>query len=171
VQSNRYVVVAAVIAAAVGLAGGWWAAQSRDQDHMSQYARLGAEIGCQCATCPLRPIATCGCAFADGMLAELSAMTDGSQSDAQIMATFAGRYSPSVRIKPAGSGLALLVWVAPMLLLTVGGVGVGAVLSRWAASRETGANPDFAVEKLDPARRDTVEARAIVERELADLGN
>jgi len=168
-QSNRYLIVAAVIAAAVGMGGGWWAAQPHS--HLSQFERLGAEIGCQCATCPLRPIATCGCGFADGMLAELARLTDGSQSDAEVMTTFATRYNPSVRIKPASTGIGLLAWVAPMILLTVGAVGVGTMLLRWAsapasdADGSTGSN----VAAASAAPRDSDAARAIVERELADL--
>ncbi len=168
-QSNRNLIVAAVVAAAVGLGGGWWAAQPHS--HLSQFERLGAEIGCQCGTCPLRPIATCGCGFADGMLAELAVLTDGSQSDTQVMTTFATRYNPSVRIKPASTGIGLLAWIAPMILLTVGAVGVGAVLLRWAAAGQggvDGAPRPAAMETASPADPSD-EARAIVERELADL--
>ena len=169
-QSNRYLVVAAIIAAAVGLGGGWWAAQPHS--HLSQFDRLGAEIGCQCGTCPLRPIATCGCGFADGMLAELTALADGTQSDAEIMATFATRYNPSVRIKPASTGIGLLAWIAPMLLLTIGAVGVGAVLLRWASAAGSEADSG-APSETEPsiAAADSDDARAIVERELADLAD
>jgi cytochrome c-type biogenesis protein CcmH/NrfF len=170
-QSNRYLVVAAIIAAAVGMGGGWWAAQPHG--HLTQFERLGAEVGCQCGTCPLRPIATCGCAFADGMLAELAGLTDGSQSDAQIMTTLVTRYNPSVRIKPAATGVGLLAWVAPMILLTVGAVGVGAALLRWTASdgQEADANSGGPATANVGAPGDAGEARAIVERELADLGD
>ena len=171
--SNRYLLVAAVVAAAVGLGGGWWAAQPHGG--LSQFDRLGAEIGCQCGTCPNRPIATCGCQFAAGMLGELAALTDGSQSDEAVMATFASRYNPSVRIKPGSTGIGLLAWIAPMVLLTVGAVGVGAVLIRWASSREpehdaasgTGAGAPHTTAAGDESDG----ARAIVERELADLAD
>lgn len=170
-QSNRHLIVAAIVAAAVGLGGGWWAAQPNSQ--LSQFERLGAEIGCQCGTCPLRPIATCGCGFADGMLAELAVLAEGSQSDAEVMTTFATRYNPSVRIKPASTGIGLLAWIAPMILLTVGAVGVGAVLLRWAAASEgeaDGAPRPAGVETASTADESDT-ARAIVERELEDLAD
>jgi len=169
-QSNRYLVVAAVIAAFVGLGGGWWAAQPHGS--LSQFERLGAEIGCQCGTCPLRPIATCGCGFADGMLGELAVLAEGSHTDEEIMATFASRYNPSVRIKPAASGIGLLAWIAPMILLTVGAVGVGAVLYRWASSRESATTAAPSTESVpipDPTGADSDAARAIVEREIAAM--
>ena len=166
-QSSRFLVMAAVFAAGVGLAGGWWAAQP--DGHLSQFERLGAEIGCQCRTCPLRPIATCGCEFADDMLAELTVLTESSQSDTQIMATLASRYSPSVRIKPASTGMGLLAWVAPMILLTVGAVAVGAAVTRLAASRQAESGTPPGVVPSGAVAGDPVEARAIVERELAEL--
>ena len=83
-------------------------------DHrIDSFTRLAGEIGCQCGTCPLRPIATCGCGYADGMLAELRELVDTGQSDEQIMTTLATRYDPSVRIKPSGSGFDLVAWAAP----------------------------------------------------------
>lgn len=170
-QSNRFLVAAGIVAAVVGLAGGWWAAQPHN--HMGQFDRLGAEIGCQCGTCPLRPIATCGCGFADGMLTELAALTDESHSDAEIMATFVSRYNPSVRIKPASTGLGLLAWIAPMLLLTVGAVCVGAVLAHWAATHpdESSTSPSAEAAEVAPGAGAPDAARAIVERELADLAD
>lgn len=172
-RGKPYFVVAALVAAAVGLGGGWWAAQPHS--HLSQYERLGAEIGCQCGTCPNRPIATCGCPFAAGMLTELTALTDGSLSDDEVLATFVGRYDGSIRIKPASSGLDLLAWVAPMLLLTVGAVGVGAVLMRWASLSEAAAanavSGDDSTAGVGAKRGvDDSAARAIVERELENLG-
>jgi len=166
-QSNRHLIVAAVIAAAVGLGGGWWAAQPHS--HLSQFDRLGAEIGCQCGTCPLRPIATCGCGFADRMLAELAVLTEGSQSDGEIMNTFESRYDPSVRIKPSSTGIGLFAWIAPMMLLTVGAVAVGTILARWASARESEADAAPGATAIPAGASEPDEARAIVEREIADL--
>lgn len=170
-QSTRYLVVAAIVAAAIGMGGGWWAAQP--DSHLSQVERLGAEIGCQCVTCPNRPIATCGCPFAAGMLTELAALADGSLDDEAILATFATRYNPTVRIKPASTGIGLLAWLAPMVLLSVGAVGVGALLLRWASSYEAATRITASSAPVDSsvAGSDADEARAIVERELEDLAD
>jgi cytochrome c-type biogenesis protein CcmH/NrfF len=168
-SSTRFFVLAGVFAAVIGLGGGWWAAQP--DRSLSQYERLGAEIGCQCGTCPIRPIATCGCAFADGMLSELAGLTDGALDDDEVLTTFVGRYNESIRIKPAGSGFDLVAWVAPMLLLTIGAVGVAAVLYRWVTNEESAAAEapgepavGAALDEVDDAA-----ARALVERDLADM--
>ncbi len=148
--NGTVLLLTAVAAAALGLGAAWWMAQP---DHsIDPFTRLAGEIGCQCGTCPLRPIATCGCGFADGMLAELHELVDSGQSDEQIMATLESRYDPSVRIKPDGAGFGLAAWAAPILLLTVGAVAVGAVLSR-----------------LTRREDDDGRLREIVERELGSL--
>lgn len=159
--------LAAVAAAAIGLGTAWMLAQA--PRGMSQFDRLGAEIGCQCGTCPLRPIATCGCGFADGMLDELHELVDGDHSDDEIMATFVSRYNESIRIKPSSSGLDLIAWAAPMLLLTVGAVAVAAVVRRWAAGAADGA---AAAEDGDTESAPAAETSALrerLERELQEL--
>ncbi len=168
-SSTRLFVLAGIFAAVIGLGGGWWAAQPHGS--LSQYERLGAEIGCQCGTCPIRPIATCGCAFADGMLNELAALTDGSLDDDEVLTTFVGRYNESIRIKPAASGFDLIAWVAPMLLLTIGAVGVAAVLYRWVTNEESAAAelPDAAAADAVVDKPDDAAARALVERDIADM--
>ncbi len=158
--NGTVLLLTAVAAAALGLGAAWWMAQP---DHsIDPFTRLAGEIGCQCGTCPLRPIATCGCGFADGMLAELHELVDSGQSDEQIMATLESRYDPSVRIKPDGAGFGLAAWAAPILLLTVGAVAVGAVLSR--LTRREDDDGDVAMRSDDDGR-----LREIVERELGSL--
>lgn len=109
-----------------------WLAQSpADQ---SQAERLGHEIGCVCGTCPLRPIATCGCGFADGMLARLGQEVAAGHTDDEIMATFVADYGSTIKIKPEASGVGLMAWLAPMALLMVGAVVMAGVISHWRAN-------------------------------------
>ncbi len=161
--TGKLFVLTAIVAAALGLGAAWWMAQP--DYSVDSFTRLAGEIGCQCGTCPLRPIATCGCGYADGMLAELHELVDSGQSDEQVMATLVARYDASVRIKPEGSGLGLAAWAAPILLLTVGAVGVGSVLSRW-----TRRSPDDSGDEVaPPSSDDDARLREIVERELSSL--
>lgn len=162
-------VLAAVLAVAVGLGAAWWLAQP---DHgIGQYERLGAEIGCPCGTCPNRPIATCGCGFADGMLVELRELVDQGQDDDEIMATFVARYSNLVSIKPQGHGLDLTAWAAPMLLFSLGAVFLGAVVLRWVRrGAEDSPSPVSSPEHVPPVDdSDAERLRARIDRELGDL--
>jgi cytochrome c-type biogenesis protein CcmH len=107
---------------------------SRAPASLTQYERLATEIGCTCGTCPHRPIGTCGCGFADGMLANLRTEVDAGKTDAQIKAVFAAQYGDGTRIKPEASGLDLMAWLAPMALLMVGLVGMAAIIAHWRAA-------------------------------------
>ena len=161
--TGKLLLLTAVVAAALGLGAAWWMAQP--DYSTNSFTRLSGEIGCQCGTCPLRPIATCGCGYADGMLAELRELIDSGQSDEQVMTTLVARYDASVRIKPEGAGLGLAAWAAPILLLTVGAVGVGSVLARW--TRRSADNSCDEATTTD--RDDDARLREIVERELSSL--
>ena len=106
------------------------------------------------------------------MLTELHELVDEGLSDQEVMNTFVVRYNESIRIKPASSGFDLTAWAAPIMLLTVGAVGIGSVIIRWvkssrsaAARSAASAAADEHVDATPPASR----AREIVERELANL--
>ncbi len=175
-QSGRtaFFVVAAIAALFLAVPVSMWL--SRAPASMTQVERLGGEIGCVCGTCPLRPIATCGCGFADGMLARLDHEISSGHSDDEIMATFVAEYGAAIKIKPAASGVGLLAWLAPMAFLMVGAVVVGGVISHWRSSHPgdaqeapggpAGANfPGDAASNADgSAQADPY--RDIVEREL-----
>lgn len=130
-QRGRTAFFAVAAIAALGLAVPFSMWLARAPAGLTQTERLGAEIGCVCGTCPLRPIDTCGCGFADGMLARLHQETSAGHSDDEIMATFVAEYGSSIKIKPVGSGVGLMAWLAPMALLMVGAVVLSGVISHW----------------------------------------
>lgn len=160
---------------------------SRSPAGLDQYDRLSAEIGCLCGTCPLRPIGTCGCGFADGMLARLRAEAGDGKTDDEIMAVFVADYGSSIQIKPRGSGVGLLAWAAPIIFLMVGGVFVAAIISHWrntqrvapaAARTEADVAPEVGEPDVPTASDEAASTedggspdryRAIVDEELGDL--
>ena len=137
-QSGRIGIFVALAIAAffVAIPTSMWLA--RPPSNVTQAERLGAEIGCTCGTCPLRPIATCGCGFADTMLVRLDTEVTAGRTDDEIMAIFVADYGNSIRIKPKGTGSDLMVWAAPMVLLMVGAVAMGAVISNWRSQSDLG---------------------------------
>ena len=137
-QSGRVGIFVALAIAAffVAIPTSMWLA--RPPSNVTQAERLGAEIGCTCGTCPLRPIATCGCGFADTMLVRLDTEVTAGRTDDEIMAIFVADYGNSIRIKPKGTGFDLMVWAAPMVLLMVGAVAMGAVISNWRSQSDLG---------------------------------
>ena len=159
--------VAVLLAAGLGLGAAWWVAQP--PSGLSQFDRLAGEIGCTCGTCPLRPIATCGCGFADGMLGELQELVAESQSDEEIMVAFVASYGDQIRIAPASSGMDLTAWAAPMLLLTVGAVAMGSLILRWVTSPEIETGDAPSTPPVAGAAAAESELHEQVERELEEL--
>ena len=136
-QSGRVGIFVALAIAAffVAIPTSMWLA--RPPSNLTQAERLGAEIGCTCGTCPLRPIATCGCGFADTMLVRLDTEVAAGRTDDEIMTIFAADYGNSIRIKPKGTGFDLMIWAAPMVLLMVGAVAMGAVIYNWRSQSQS----------------------------------
>lgn len=159
--------VAVLLAAGLGLGAAWWVAQP--PAGLSQFDRLAGEIGCTCGTCPLRPIATCGCGFADGMLGELQELVAESQSDEEIMVAFVASYGDQIRIAPASSGMDLTAWAAPMLLLTVGAVAMGGLILRWVTSPEIETGDAPSTPPVGGSAAPESELHEQVERELEEL--
>jgi len=173
-QSGRVGIFVALAIAAffVAIPTSMWLAQP--PSNVTQAERLGAEIGCTCGTCPLRPIATCGCGFADTMLGRLDTEVAAGGTDDEIMAVFAADYGNSIRIKPGGTGFDLMVWAAPMVLLMVGAVAMGAVISNWRSKSDPGPGKTLIDEQRAmgpdaaqfPSSADPSRYREIVEGEL-----
>ena len=171
----------AVVAFFVAIPASMWLA--RPPSDLTQVERLGAEIGCTCGTCPHRPIATCGCGFADTMLGRLDTEVAAGRTDLEIMAIFAAEYGDSVKIKPGGSGFDLIVWAAPVILLMVGAVSLAGVISHWRArsNLDPATIPDQAIRKGSPRSNterspplvatDSDRYREIVEGELDAFDN
>ncbi len=177
-QSGRIAIFAAlgVVAFFAAIPASMWLA--RPASDVTQAERLGAELGCTCGTCPHRPMATCGCGFADGMLARLDAEVAAGRTDAEITAIFIADYGNGVKIKPEASGFDLLAWVAPIMLLMVGAVAMAGVISQWRASsnrdalvataKATGGESEVS-DSGPPRSHDATDSdryRSIVEREL-----
>lgn len=66
------------------------------------------------------------------------------ETEAQIMDFFADRYGPGVLREPPREGLALGVWIGPLVVLALGIVAVGGVLARGRRSAPSPANGDLA---------------------------
>lgn len=124
--ATKLLVVAGIAALALALVASVWLA--RAPASYSDYDRLGAEVGCQCGTCPMRPIATCGCGFADRMLEEVRSELAGGATEEEVRARLVSRYGQQVLIVPETSGFDLTAWAVPIIALLVGGVGVAAFL-------------------------------------------
>lgn len=168
-RARRWLWIAGAAAGLLAVPVSFWLARGPASTDL--YATLGAQIGCQCGTCPSRPIATCGCGFADRMLAEMAEMVNAGQNAEAVMAAFAARYGPAVRIVPEAAGLELMAWLAPLLLLLLGGVVVTALILRWQRPDRPDGDPDAGDPGATPTPPGTKpdRYRELVDRELRDF--
>ncbi len=52
------------------------------------------------------------------------------ENDEEIRQAYVDRYGEQILLQPQGSGISLLVWVLPVVVLVVGAFGIGFVLAR-----------------------------------------
>jgi cytochrome c-type biogenesis protein CcmH len=91
-------------------------------------------------------------------------IADG-QSDAEILQSYVDKYDESILLSPQSSGLGLIVWVLPVLVLALGGVGIWFALAR--ARREPRLRATAADEGLVDRERgvDAIDDREELEQE------
>jgi cytochrome c-type biogenesis protein CcmH len=86
----------------------------------NQVRLIGNEL--RCPVCGGSAITESPSDFARSMLAEVKAQVKTGKSESEIKAYFAGKYGNTVLLKPPFSGITVLVWILPMLILVVGAV-------------------------------------------------
>ncbi len=108
---------------------------------------LGLEL--RCPVCQGLSISESPSEFARAMYTELRNQVASGRSDDEIRAYFISRYGESVLLNPPKSGLNLIVWLAPVLIVLFGGLGVVFYLRR-ASQLEPKASPQ-ALERVRTA--------------------
>lgn len=84
----------------------------------------------RCAVCQNESVAESHAQLAQDMRALIREQLAAGRSDAQILAWFHDRYGDYVLMRPPARGSGLLLWLAPGVLLLVGGAGAFVFLRR-----------------------------------------
>lgn len=116
------VLVIGVVAWAAWPSGGARSAAERTHD-------LATEL--RCPDCEGLSVADSSTSTARAVRTEIRQLVDRHESDAQIRQVYIERYGESILLKPSSSGLGLLVWVLPVVVVAAGGVGLAVALRRW----------------------------------------
>jgi cytochrome c-type biogenesis protein CcmH len=111
--------------------------------------RIGKQL--QCPVCAGASVAESPSDLAGQMRAVIRAKLEAGESDQQIVSYFVERYGDSVLVEPPRRGLGLLVWLAPVAMLTIGAVLLWRVLRSWLRPR--GAPGMAPIEQPTPAYR------------------
>ncbi len=84
---------------------------------------------CACG-CPRETLGTCTCDFAHERRSELRALLAEGKNLEQIQAVFVSRFGTKVLAVPPNEGLNILLWAAPLALVTAGIAGVMFLIRR-----------------------------------------
>jgi cytochrome c-type biogenesis protein CcmH len=133
-----------VIALAIGAQG-----RSGPVTQAQRVKHIASEI--RCPTCRNQSAAESDAAAAKAVRDEITRRVRAGQSDGEIVEFMVSRYGSDILLKPAGSGVASLVWTLPVVAVVVAVAALAVAFRRWKA------RPGVLVSDED---------RALVEREL-----
>ena len=133
-----------VIALAIGAQG-----RSGPVTQAQRVKHIASEI--RCPTCRNQSAAESDAAAAKAVRDEITRRVRAGQSDGEIVEFMVSRYGSDILLKPAGSGVASLVWTLPVVAVVVAVAALAVAFRRWKA------RPGVTVSDED---------RALVEREL-----
>jgi len=103
----------------------------KDPAQQEMYKRLTSEV--RCLVCQNQTIGDSSAPLAADLRHEIREMIEAGQSEAEIKTFLLDRYGDFVLYRPRFMPTTALLWLAPVLLLLVGGVGLGRIIRRRAA--------------------------------------
>lgn len=85
----------------------------------------------RCMECQGLSLADANTSTAEASRADIRRRIQRGESDEQIKAAYVQTYGEFVLMRPGDRGLSLIVWILPLAVLVVGGVGIAFALRRW----------------------------------------
>lgn len=92
----------------------------------ARYEKLIAEV--RCVTCQNQNIKDSNAFIAADLRREIRRLIEEGKSDDEVADFLVTRYGDFVLYNPRKSGKTLVLWIAPFLLLLLGGVGIARVI-------------------------------------------
>lgn len=88
------------------------------------------ETQLKCPECEGLSVADSNAPTSLAIRTDIKRRIEQGQNDAQIRQAYVDRYGEQILLQPQGSGISLLVWVLPVVVLVLGGLGIAFVLAR-----------------------------------------
>lgn len=146
-----------LILAVLSTAPGFLFAAVQDETEIDIQVREIAKT-LRCTVCQTENIWESGAPLAQQMRGVIRERLARGHSEEEIRAYFLSRYGDYILMEPPKHGVNWLIWVAPFLLLFIGGFFLYKEVTHWV--KETPATPSQPVPPLDD------QARQRIEREL-----
>ncbi len=106
-----------------------------DADQEARFRVLVAEL--RCVQCQNQNLADSDALIAKDLRKEIFDQMQAGQSDDEIVAFLVERYGEFVLYRPPFSGMNVLLWIGPLLIVVFGGIGIAAHLRRRARTSVT----------------------------------
>lgn len=100
----------------------------QDPAQQARYERLASEL--RCLQCRSESIADSNASLAEDLRRQLRELIAAGRSDQQIMRYMTDRYGDYVLFRPPLKSNTWLLWLAPGLLVLIGGIAAAVVIAR-----------------------------------------
>ena len=98
------------------------------QSDASRAHQLATEL--RCPECEGLSVADSNAPTSKAIRADIRRRIADGQSDAEIRQSYVDKYDESILLSPQSSGLGLIVWILPVLVLALGAAGIYFTLAR-----------------------------------------
>ena len=101
---------------------------SGSQSDAARAHQLATEL--RCPECEGLSVADSNAPTSKAIRADIQRRIADGQSDAEIRQSYVDKYDESILLSPQSSGLGLIVWILPVLVLALGAAGIYFALAR-----------------------------------------
>jgi cytochrome c-type biogenesis protein CcmH len=98
------------------------------QSDAARAHELATEL--RCPECEGLSVADSNAPTSRAIRADIKRRIADGQSDSQILQSYVDKYDESILLSPQSSGLGLIVWVLPVMVLALGALGIWFALAR-----------------------------------------
>ncbi len=113
--------IALILFLAFGLANAIDAGKAFDDPEMqARYEKIVSEV--RCLVCQNQTIKDSNAFLADDLRREIRRLMEEGKTDAEVYDFLVTRYGDFVLYRPRMSGRTMVLWIAPFLLIVVGGI-------------------------------------------------
>ncbi len=111
-----------------------------DDSPAARAARLEHQLACP--VCEGQSVADSNASESRQIRADIPVRIQDGQSDAEIRAAYVRVWGDRVLLTPSNSGLGIIVWAIPVLVLVLGGAFILLALRRWSRTPRLAATAD-----------------------------
>jgi cytochrome c-type biogenesis protein CcmF len=124
-------------------------------------------LRCMCGTCPRQLLSECACSTADQTRERLRTRLANGESPQAIIDEYTAEYGTAALAIPPDKGAMKAIYIAPLVAIALGGLGLTLILRRWRANDRDSGPAKAEPSEEGQAKRDAYDDQ--IDSELKDL--